>query len=432
MAARDAPRRAACRRLRPAPAARLRVRAARTLVEVDAGRRARPRRSRPWRRRRATRRRRRRRGVPVVTTSVGASAASNSGPVGGHATPARRAARAAAVPRRGDRDVAHGQRGPVGERGARRRPRSPASRRAARARRRAPRRRDPLRRAVGGGDAAVEARRDLGDDERAAGAAVMQVRREVASARSLRRRRRSTSMPASRSRAKPAPGDARVGIAERDDDACDAASISASVHGGVLPWWSQGSSVTYAVAPRARSPACCSATTSACGPPGTVRSRPRRRSRRRATMTQPTAGQGAVRRRGGDAGIDRPLHQLVVAHGSLARCSDSGRPAGRGDDDEHGDAPTNGAAAENGAVRPSPIRTLTVGPGISPGRRPAGGGGVRRAVVTAGRDLHPTPRASVVSCSPQRSARPRNCNVFYFPEPRWCGAQRHNECSVET
>ena len=29
------------------------------------------------------------------------------------------------------------------------------------------------------------------------------------------------------------------------------AATTASVHGGVLPWWQHGSSVTYIVAPRA-------------------------------------------------------------------------------------------------------------------------------------------------------------------------------------
>src|SRR5438309_2287750 len=41
----------------------------------------------------------------------------------------------------------------------------------------------------------------------------------------------------------------------------------ASVQGGVLPWWAHGSRFSTRVAPRARSPAAASATTSACGPP---------------------------------------------------------------------------------------------------------------------------------------------------------------------
>ena len=46
------------------------------------------------------------------------------------------------------------------------------------------------------------------------------------------------------------------------------ASIIASVHGGVLPKWLQGSSVTNSVAPRDLSPACRRAVGSACGWPG--------------------------------------------------------------------------------------------------------------------------------------------------------------------
>src|SRR3972149_1702885 len=56
------------------------------------------------------------------------------------------------------------------------------------------------------------------------------------------------------------------------------ASMIASAQGGVRPWCGQGSSVTYMVAPRARSPACRRATTSACGPGGGRRAPPPRRS----------------------------------------------------------------------------------------------------------------------------------------------------------
>src|SRR3990170_5717245 len=71
------------------------------------------------------------------------------------------------------------------------------------------------------------------------------------------------------------------------------ASMIASAQGGVRPWCGQGSSVTYIVAPRARSPACRRATTSACGPgggwvaPSPTISPP-------ATMTAPTVGLGEV------------------------------------------------------------------------------------------------------------------------------------------
>ena len=45
------------------------------------------------------------------------------------------------------------------------------------------------------------------------------------------------------------------------------ASTIASVQGGVLPWWQQGSSVTYMVAPIGSCTQAEIAATSACGPP---------------------------------------------------------------------------------------------------------------------------------------------------------------------
>ena len=68
----------------------------------------------------------------------------------------------------------------------------------------------------------------------------------------------------------------------------------ASVHGGVRPWWAQGSSVVYRVAPRRRSAG------GARGPPPrrgarrAARWRPRRWRRPVLTSTQPTQGLGAV------------------------------------------------------------------------------------------------------------------------------------------
>jgi len=65
------------------------------------------------------------------------------------------------------------------------------------------------------------------------------------------------------------------------------------LHGPVRPWWQHGSSVTYAVAPRASAPAALSATRSACGPPaGAVQ--PRAITRPFFTSTQPTVGFGFV------------------------------------------------------------------------------------------------------------------------------------------
>src|SRR5690606_35345021 len=69
---------------------------------------------------------------------------------------------------------------------------------------------------------------------------------------------------------------------------------TASVHGGVRPWWLHGSSVTYSVAPRARSPAASSATTSACGPPYSA-CHPSPTTSSSCTTTAPTIGFGRVR-----------------------------------------------------------------------------------------------------------------------------------------
>ena len=66
-------------------------------------------------------------------------------------------------------------------------------------------------------------------------------------------------MPASRRRANPRPATRSSGSPSATTTRRDARGDQRSVHGGVLPWWSHGSSVTYAVAPRARSPAARSA-----------------------------------------------------------------------------------------------------------------------------------------------------------------------------
>src|SRR3989441_3742106 len=68
----------------------------------------------------------------------------------------------------------------------------------------------------------------------------------------------------------------------------------ASVHGGVWPWWAQGSRVTMSVAPRAASPARASAFTSAWGPPySSWKPSPTTAPSRRTTA--PTKGFGATR-----------------------------------------------------------------------------------------------------------------------------------------
>ena len=65
----------------------------------------------------------------------------------------------------------------------------------------------------------------------------------------------------------PPPGHLRKGIGLATTTRRTPARITASVQGGVLPWWQHGSSVTYSVAPAACSPAARRASISACGPP---------------------------------------------------------------------------------------------------------------------------------------------------------------------
>ena len=104
-----------------------------------------------------------------------------------------------------------------------------------------------------------------------------------------------TSIPAARSRWMPLPDGARIGILERDDDARGLGRrASGRRRPGRARWrgrraraWCRGSR------PCARSPACSSATASACGrPPGAVAPRPTI-SPVAETMTQPTLGLGA-------------------------------------------------------------------------------------------------------------------------------------------
>jgi hypothetical protein len=84
----------------------------------------------------------------------------------------------------------------------------------------------------------------------------------------------STSIPAARRRAKPAPATRGFGSWTAATTRAMPAATSASQHGGVRPWCEQGSSVTTAVAPRVSRPASRArrrAGTSACSPAGLLR-----------------------------------------------------------------------------------------------------------------------------------------------------------------
>ena len=172
---------AACRRLRRAPAARLRGRAARaSRRDRHPRRRRRAPRPRPSRRPPATRRSRRAPIRSVVTTSVGASVGVEERTDRRDAARARRAARASADGRGTSATSRTVSDGTIGERGAapdhdRLRVGAQLVRVGA-----GELRGEPARRTVGRRDPAVDARRDLGDHERPAGAAVMEIRREIA------------------------------------------------------------------------------------------------------------------------------------------------------------------------------------------------------------------------------------------------------------
>ena len=103
----------------------------------------------------------------------------------------------------------------------------------------------------------------------------------------------STTIPAARSASKPAPSTCGNGSRIAATTRPTPAAIKASTQGPVLPVCAQGSRVTYAVAPRARSPAACSATISACGPPA-IACQPSAITSSSWAMTQPTIGLGLV------------------------------------------------------------------------------------------------------------------------------------------
>src|SRR6185437_8669164 len=99
-------------------------------------------------------------------------------------------------------------------------------------------------------------------------------------------------MPAARSVSAPPPESVPGSRAATTTRAIFAAMI-ALAHGGVLPVWLHGSSVTYIVAPSAALPACASALTSACASP--YRScHPSPTISPSRTTTAPTMGFGAV------------------------------------------------------------------------------------------------------------------------------------------
>ena len=125
-------------------------------------------------------------------------------------------------------------------------------------------------------------------------------------------------------------------------------------------------------------------------------------------------------------GGGRPRRRPVPAPSPRRRaCACLGHPTGRGNDDGPGRMRATGDRARRPgtASMPSPIRTLTVGPGVTPGRRPTGGrafaglDAVRDGLAAAPcrhrrSGLSPNPEGSVVLCSARIPRRAQNCNVF--------------------
>ena len=299
------------------------------------------------------------------------------------------------------RDVAHGERGPIGERGAgadhdRLRVGAQLVRVGA-----GELRREPARRSVGGGDAAVDARRDLGDHERPAGAAVMEVRREIARGRARRRRRPSRRSPRRAAARSPAPATRGSGSSSAATTRVTPAAISASAHGGVRPWCEHGSSVTYAVAPRGALAGLRERADFGVRAARAARSRPSPTTSPSRTSTQPTHGLGAVRRRAA-----APAASACSIASSSRTVPPRADPRGAATTTNPARAPEiPGATAENGVETLShpdsdrrPRNHTWSAPGWRPGVRglgPVPEASPPSSVVTAGRDFHPTPRAQL-------------------------------------
>ena len=174
------------------------------------------------------------------------------------------------------------------------------------------------------------------------------------------------------------------------------AAISASEQGPVRPVWLQGSSVTTAVPPRARSPASRSARISACGPPADVDVRRRPPGRRRPAGRRRRSGWGwwcrdrwrLARSRDPSrpvrGSVPWPAPSPSTRVGAWRGFSASGAAPVRAapDSGTHVRSPTIGRSNRTSAVESircralSPIRTMTVGPGFAPDPPTAGCGRV--------------------------------------------------------
>ena len=394
--------------------------------------------SRPWRRPRATRRPRRRGAAAVVITSVGASSVSNSGPVAGTRPRAssrtrQRLAQWACARRRG-RSARAGRRCAVPA------PTTIAceSARSSCASARAVGGRDPLRRAVGGRDPTVDARsrpwprrtggRCAGDGDTAR-----------ARARPRRRRRRRHDLDAGVAQPRDARArDPRIGVFERDDDARRRPRRSARRRTAACGrGCEQGSSVDV----RGRAAGAIAGLLRARRPrrarrPGGSGARARRSRRRARARSRPR--DSARSAASGGADLQRLLPSPRRRARSLAPDPVRGTTHGARRRRQPAGPPVIEARPPRTASRPSPIRTLTVGPGFAPGRRPAGG----RAF--AGLDLGPRARSSppvgtftqprglsLLTCTFENTKLRQNCNVFQFWSRARSEAPGAGDASVE-
>ena len=133
----------------------------------------------------------------------------------------------------------------------------------------------------------------------------------------------------------------RIGEADHDVETPDA--ITASTHGAVRPWWAHGSSVTMRVPLRAASPAASSAAASACAEPGPTWAR--------SESICPCGERTMAPTRGFGCGL------VSVVRATACRISSSARRS-----------LIKLSSTRRVTRPPSPIRTLTVGLGISPSR----------------------------------------------------------------
>lgn len=194
--------------------------------------------------------------------------------------------------------------------------------------------------------------------------------------------------------------------------------MSAWAQGPVRPVWLQGSRVTYAVPPRARSPASRRALTSACGPCGALVVTHARRLSGGVENDAPDdrVGAGGAESAGGEHdGSAHGVHVGCGGHRVLLPLR--ARTPGPVDDDRERNntsrqspRPSTPTAAERRSATTAactgkvarralpPIRTFTVGPGISPGQPAAGCGRVadynRRFGIT------PTPECAAADTGP--------------------------------